>query len=68
MDGLPPGPIDNPGTAAIQAAVAPAPGPWLYFVAVNPATGETKFATTADEHAGNVAQFQAWCKANPGQC
>ena len=68
VDGLPPGPIDNPGTAAIQAAVAPAPGPWLYFVAVNPATGETKFATTADEHAGNVAQFQAWCKANPGQC
>lgn len=68
VDGLPPGPIDNPGAAAIQAAVAPAPGPWLYFVAVNPATGETKFATTADEHAGNVAQFQAWCKANPGQC
>ncbi len=68
VDGLPPGPIDNPGAAAIQAAVAPAPGPWLYFVAVNPATGETRFATTADEHAGNVAQFQAWCKANPGQC
>jgi UPF0755 protein len=67
-DGLPPGPIGNPGTAAIQAAVAPEPGPWLYFVAVNPATGETKFAATADEHAGNVAQFQAWCKANPGQC
>ncbi|MGV1008587.1 MAG: endolytic transglycosylase MltG [Dermatophilaceae bacterium] len=68
VDGLPPGPIDNPGTSAIQAAVAPASGPWLYFVAVNPATGETRFATTADEHAGNVAAFQAWCKANPGQC
>jgi len=68
VDGLPPGPIDNPGAAAIQSAVAPASGPWLYFVAVNPATGETKFATTADEHATNVAEFQAWCKANPGQC
>ena len=39
--GLPPGPIDNPGAAAIQAVLHPAAGPWLYFVTVNPKTGET---------------------------
>jgi UPF0755 protein len=44
--GLPPGPIDSPGAAAIQAALNPAPGPWLYFVTVNPKTGETLFTSS----------------------
>ena len=66
--GLPPGPIDSPGKAAIQAALSPADGPWLYFVTVDPSTGETKFATTSAEHQRNVAEFQAWCRNNPGQC
>lgn len=67
-DGLPVGPIGNPGASAIQAVLAPADGAWLYFVAVNPATGETKFATTEAEHQQNVKEFQAWCAANKGQC
>lgn len=66
--GLPPGPIDNPGVSSITAALHPASGPWLYFVTVNPATGETLFATTAAQHQANVAKFQAWCSANPGKC
>lgn len=66
--GLPAGPISNPGKAAIQGALKPTPGPWLYFVTVNPSTGETKFAVTAAQHAVYVKQFQAWCKANPGKC
>ncbi len=66
--GLPPGPISNPGASAIKAAVNPAKGDWLYFVAVNPDTGETKFATTFAEHERNVALFQAWCQANKGSC
>src|SRR6476619_5362897 len=37
--GLPIGPISNPGAASIEAAAHPTPGPWLYFVAVNPETG-----------------------------
>jgi UPF0755 protein len=51
--GLPPGPIDNPGNAAIRAVLHPAAGPWLYFVTVNPKTGETKFTSSQ-------AQFQQY--------
>ena len=44
--GLTPGPIDNPGNAAIQAVLHPAAGNWLYFVTVNPKTGETEFTSS----------------------
>jgi UPF0755 protein len=66
--GLPPGPISNPGQAAIDAALHPAKGTWLYFVTVNPTTGETKFATTAADAAANRAEFQAWCSAHEAAC
>ena len=49
--GLPPGPIDSPGAAAIQAVLHPAAGPWLYFVTVNPKTGKTLYTSSP-------AQFQ----------
>jgi UPF0755 protein len=49
--GLPPGPIDSPGGAAIQAVLHPAQGNWLYFVTVNPKTGETRYTSSS-------AQFQ----------
>jgi UPF0755 protein len=66
--GLPPGPIDSPGLSAMQAAINPTPGPWLYFVAVNPATGETRFAVDPAGHAANVKLFQMWCSTHPGKC
>jgi UPF0755 protein len=66
--GLPPGPIDSPGLSAMEAALHPAPGPWLYFVAVNPLTGETRFAVDAAGHEANVRIFQKWCKDHPGRC
>lgn len=47
--GLPPGPINSPGLAAMKAAVNPAPGNWLYFVTTNPKTGETKFTADYNE-------------------
>ena len=47
--GLPPGPISSPGEAALEAAVNPTPGDWLYFVTVKPDTGETKFTGDYDE-------------------
>ena len=49
--GLPPGPIDSPGAAAIHAVLHPVAGPWLYFVTVNPKTGETLYTSS-------FAQFQ----------
>jgi len=50
--GLPPGPIDNPGKAALQAGMSPAAGPWLYFVVIDK-TGNSAFATTNDEQNRN---------------
>jgi UPF0755 protein len=66
--GLPIGPISNPGATSIEAAAHPASGTWLFFVAVNPETGETRFANTLAEHQQNVALFQAWCQDHPGKC
>ena len=66
--GLPPGPIDSPGLSAMKAAVSPTPGPWMYFVAVNPETGETRFAVDAAGHAANAKLFQKWCSDHPGKC
>jgi UPF0755 protein len=68
VDGLPPGPINAPGKASIEAALNPAEGDWTYWVVVNPDTGETKFGSTLAEHEKNVAEFQAWCQANKGKC
>jgi UPF0755 protein len=64
--GLPPGAIDNPGEAAIRAVLDPTPGPWRFFVVVDPDTGDTRFAETAEEHAANVKVFQQWLQENPG--
>ncbi|MGB7448482.1 MAG: endolytic transglycosylase MltG [Ornithinimicrobium sp.] len=66
--GLPPGPINSPGIRAVEAAMNPAEGPWLYFVTTDPSTGETKFAVTFKEHKANVQEFQRWCRNNPDDC
>jgi len=66
--GLPPGPINNPSFASIEAAAKPAEGNWYYFVTVNFDTGETLFAETLAEQEANVAKLNAWCKANAGKC
>jgi UPF0755 protein len=68
VQGLPPGPINNPGAASIEAAANPAEGPWLFFVTVDPSTGETRFAATEREHQANVSLFNQWCRDNPGKC
>ncbi len=45
--GLPPGPIDNPGSAAINAALHPQHGNYLYFLTIDSKTGKTLFFTNA---------------------
>ena len=45
--GLPPAPIGNPGLAALEAAIAPANGDWLFFITVAP--GDTRFTKSFSE-------------------
>jgi UPF0755 protein len=52
--GLPPGPIGNPGEDALNAAVNPTPGGWLFFVVIDK-QGHSAFATTDAEHEKNKA-------------
>ncbi|MGR8011905.1 endolytic transglycosylase MltG [Streptomyces hypolithicus] len=55
--GLPPTPIGNPGRQAMDAALKPAPGDWLYFVTVAP--GDTRFTDSYAEQRKNVEEFNA---------
>lgn len=65
IQGLPIGPIANPGDVAIQAAMNPPEGDWLYFVTVNLDTGETVFTSNYADHNRAVEQWLAWCSDNP---
>ena len=63
VKGLPKGPISAPSRKSLEAAIAPADGPWRFFVTVNLDTGETVFSETAAEHQAAVNQWYAWCEA-----
>ena len=63
--GLPVGPISNPGDLAIDAALHPADGTWLFFVTWNLDTGETIFSTTVEEHDAGVAKWLDWMDEHP---
>jgi UPF0755 protein len=54
--GLPPGPICNPGLAAIQAAIYPQTTDYHYFL-TRPDTGATIFSKTYQEHLRNKAKY-----------
>ena len=58
IDGLPPGPICNPGKDAIAAVLNPQASADLYFVATG--KGGHAFAATNDEQARNVAAYRAF--------
>ena len=59
--GLPPTPIGNPGADAIQAALSPSDGDWLYFVTVEPKL--TKFTKSYDEFLRFKNEFKANLRA-----
>ena len=56
IDGLPPGPIDNPGRAALEAVANPSRTADLYFVADG--SGGHAFAETVDQHVKNVQRWR----------
>lgn len=62
--GLPPTPIASPSEVAIDAVLAPADGPWIFWVTVNLDTGETRFAETFAEHQANVQVLREWQASN----
>ncbi len=61
IDGLPPGPISNPGQSSLEAALAPSKAPkdmeYLFFVARRDGSGTHFFSNTYDEHKRAVRKY-----------
>jgi len=56
-DGLPPGPISNPGRASIAATISPDGSNYLYFVATSKNSRNHAFSRSLEEHKRNVAKY-----------
>jgi UPF0755 protein len=57
--GLPPGPICNPGTQSLEAAMHPAQTDYLYFVAASAdPSGRSRFSATLEEHQKDVQAYR----------
>ncbi|MFI6512821.1 endolytic transglycosylase MltG [Streptosporangium sp. NPDC050855] len=58
FEGLPPGPIANPGDDAIQAALNPTKGDWVWFVTTCPGKRITKFASLESDFLALKAEYE----------
>lgn len=58
VTGLPPTPINSPGQDAIEAALDPANGDWIYFVTVDPDTLTTRFTSSYEQFLAWKAEFR----------
>ena len=56
-EGLPPGPISNPGRASMAATISPDGSDYLFFVATSKGSRSHAFAKSIDEHKRNVAKY-----------
>ncbi len=56
-DGLPPGPICNPGEAAIKAALSPEETDYMYYVARGDAAGSHEYSKTFKEHQAAIKKY-----------
>lgn len=56
-EGLPPGPISNPGLASLQAAAEPAQVDFLFFVATQDEAGTHVFTNNYEEHQQNICTY-----------
>lgn len=60
--GLPPGPINNPGSKAIIAAIEPEEHNYIYMVATPDNTGWHNFSETYSKHMEFVKEYRKWYK------
>lgn len=67
-DGLTPTPINNPGGLALEAALNPENGNWLYFITTDLLTTETKFTQSYAEFLVFKDELLAFCDVNPDVC
>ncbi|MBK9322141.1 MAG: endolytic transglycosylase MltG [Bdellovibrionaceae bacterium] len=65
IDGLPPGPISNPGKDALKATFKPAPSNYLYFVSRN--DGTTTFSESLGNHNRAVQKYQLTVSEREGK-
>jgi UPF0755 protein len=66
-EGLPPGPIANPGRAALAAVMKPDGSPYLYFVSYGDGSGRHFFSSTIAEHEAAVVKYQRGGKPFPAK-
>ncbi|MBW8486553.1 endolytic transglycosylase MltG [Actinomadura parmotrematis] len=65
VPGLPAGAIDSPGAKALEAALAPARGNWIFFVTTDPSTGFTEYGTTDADFTRMQKKLNDWLAAHP---